>query len=190
MSEAGTTQDVAGAAGANASAGAGGVGETPPPELVVLYADYSEPPDDDPKASTQIRAAFVIENLSDVDVPLANLTLRYYYTLEAASAQVFECDFFNGDKDCAGVQVTFVAVKDADYYAELSFEPPAGDLVMTALGGKSGLIRVRFRKENFSEQNQTNDYSFRESDGIDPVDEQDHVTLYLDGKLVYGLEPP
>jgi hypothetical protein len=185
------------ATGGTESGGAaeGGAGGTPPqlPELAVLYADYSED-SVDPMASVAIRAAFVIENRSDVDVSLRSVTLRYYYTLEAASEQTFECDYANDPgivNDCKGIHVTFgtLTLMSAKNYLEVSFEPPAEEWVLPALGGKSGLMRLRFFKKNFSLQDQTTDYSFRASDSIDPTEEQDHVTLYVDGALVWGVEP-
>jgi mannan endo-1,4-beta-mannosidase len=159
---------------------------------VVLYADYSES-GVDPKESSMIRAAFAIVNRSDTVVSLSNVTLRYYYTLEAASEQAFVCDSVSDSavvNDCEGVKLSFGTLTEPDRYVELSFEPPDGQWVLSALGGKSGPIKVRFFKQDFSLQDQTNDYSFRASDGVDPVAEHERVTLYVDGQLAYGIEPP
>lgn len=158
----------------------------------MLYADYSES-GVDPTESSMIRAAFAIVNRSDTEVSLSNVTLRYYYTLEAASEQAFVCDSVSDSavvNDCEGVELSFGTLTEPDRYVELSFEPPDGEWVLSALGGKSGPIKVRFFKQDFSLQDQTNDYSFRATDGVDPVDEHERVTLYLDGELAYGVEPP
>ena len=56
------------------------------------------------------------------------------------------------------------------------------------LGGSSGEIRLRFRKADFSIQDQAGDYSFDEDKLEEPVP-WDHVTLYRDGVLVWGVEP-
>jgi hypothetical protein len=199
---AGGTEEQAGGSGAvplggagASTAGEGGAAGAPAPlpDLVALYADYSDD-DVDPAASTAIRAAFIIENRSDRDVPLRAVTLRYYYTLENASEQTFECDWAKEPgivNDCKGIHVTFgtLPLTSAKNYVEVSFEPPPEDWILPALGGNSGLMRLRFFKKSFSLQDQTNDYSFRASDGIDPIEEHDHVTLYIDGQLAYGIEP-
>jgi xyloglucan-specific exo-beta-1,4-glucanase len=193
----GTDSDMGGAGAAISGgttgnlAGEGGAAGMPSelPELVVLYADYSEDVE-----STQIRAAFMIENRSDVDVSLRSVTLRYYYTLEDASEQDFVCDYADDPgvvNDCDGIHVTFgtLTLPSAKDYVEVSFEPPPEDWILSALGGKSGLMRLRFFKTSFSLQNQENDYSYRAGESMDPTEEQDHVTLYIDGQLAYGKEP-
>jgi hypothetical protein len=180
-----------GTAGLVGDGGAAGAAQELP-ELVVLYADYSDS-DVDPEASTMLRAAFSIVNRSDVDVSLASVTLRYYYTLEEPSVQTYFCDAVSPTavvNDCEGIKVAFGTLSPLQDYAEISFQPPDGEWLVMAPGGTSGAFRLRFAKVNYGEQDQTNDWSFRQSDGMVPEDEQDHITLYIDGKLVWGIEPP
>ncbi len=189
----GGAENAAGASGSiTGEAGAGGA-TTPPRTVVVFYADYGEGNDYDPRASTQVRAAFDLANESPDDVPMSELTLRYYYTLEDASAQEFECDYPNDGQEawkCAAIRVKFgtLMAQQARHYAEVTFAPTE-DWLLAGLGGHSGAFKLRFRKANFSVQNLTNDWSFAVSDGREPVNEQPHITLYRNGELVYGVEP-
>jgi cellulose 1,4-beta-cellobiosidase len=56
-----------------------------------------------------------------------------------------------------------------------------------APGGQSGEIQTRFAKSDWSNYTETGDYSF------DPTKtsfvDWDHVTLYRNGVLVWGMEP-
>lgn len=189
----GGTSSSAGVAGSEAGE-AGAAGATPLPRTVVaLYADYSEGDDKNPEESTQVRAAFDIVNESPDDVPMSELTLRYYYTLEDASAQHLDCDYPRDGEDawkCEAIQVMFgtLTAMEAKHYVEVSFAP-SKDWTLASLGGHSGVFKLRFRKANFSVQNLNNDWSFAVNDSIEPVNEQPHVTLYRNGELVYGVEP-
>jgi hypothetical protein len=178
--------------GAGAFADAGAAGATESSGLIVLYADHSG--NDPSMASKAIRPIFVIENLGNAPVPLSELSLRYYYTLEAEKTQIFECDYVSRDavvNDCAGVVGTFGRLDSgqATHFVEVTFIPPGGaDWSLAPLGGQSGTIILRFYKDHFETQNQTNDYSFDPTKAEIPA-EWDHVTLYRVGVLVFGVEP-
>lgn len=191
--DSGGTPSAAGVAGSETGE-AGAAGATPLPRTVVaLYADYSEGDDKNPQESTQVRAAFDLVNESPDDVPMSELTLRYYYTLEDASLQELDCDYPREGQEawkCEAVQFEFGTLTgmEAKHYVAISFTP-SEDWTLASLGGHSGVFKLRFRKANFSVQNLNNDWSFAESDSIEPVNEQPHVTLYRNGELVYGVEP-
>ncbi len=181
-------------AGANDGASGGAAGAEPAPELVLLYADHSGGDKEPSTASRSLRANFSIENRGSRRVPLTELRIRYYYTLEAATTQTFLCDFVRKDavvNDCAGIQATFGTLNGqlAKDYVEINFEPPDGqDWQLSPLGGTSGVMQLRFYNGNFAPQDQTNDYSF-DPTKVDVPEEWTHVTLYRAGALVYGVEP-
>jgi len=183
-----------GTAGLNEAATGGAAGAEQAPELVLLYADHSGADKEPSTASRAIRANFSIENLGSESVPLTELRIRYYYTLEAATTQTFLCDFVRKDKvvnDCAGIRASFGSLSGqlAKDYVEISFEPPNGqDWQLSPLGGTSGVMQLRFYNGNFAPQDQTNDYSF-DPTKVDVPEEWSHVTLYRAGELVYGVEP-
>jgi hypothetical protein len=116
---------------------------------------------------------------------LTVLTMRYYYTAQGSTSQTFACDYFPGG--CGSVEATFVAMPTptatADHYMQIAFTSgsiPSG----TSTGG----LQTRFYDSTFAVTfNQTMDYSFNASDTA--FTPWDHVTLYLSGSLVYGVEP-
>ncbi|MNY40735.1 Beta-mannanase/endoglucanase A precursor [compost metagenome] len=76
------------------------------------------------------------------------------------------------------------AAAGADYYVEISFSPAAGSL---APGANTGEIQLRINKTDWSNYNETGDYSY------DPAKtaytDWSRVPLYLNGVLVWGLQP-
>ncbi|MDC3957074.1 hypothetical protein KEG38_24645 [Polyangium jinanense] len=135
--------------------------------------------------NAEIKPHFNIVNGSDVSVPLAELQIRYYYTLETNGSQteVFHCDY--ALVGCGKVSGAFMTTSgaNADHYLEVTF---SGADVLTP-GQQSGEIQARYNKMDYASYDETNDYSF------DPTKtafaDWDKVTLYHNGALVWGVEP-
>jgi hypothetical protein len=93
--------------------------------------------------------------------------------------------------DCDGVHGSFGTLSGsaATNYVEVSFAPPAGEeWALGRSGGQSGPINLRFYKEHFATQDQTNDYSF-DAEKAEVPQPWEHVTLYRGGVLLFGDEP-
>jgi cellulose 1,4-beta-cellobiosidase len=137
-------------------------------------------------ADNQIKPHFNILNSGGSSVPLSELKIRYWYTREGTVGQNFFCDY--AVVNCSNITGTFVQVSPArtgaDFYLEVGFSAAAGSI---AAGGQSGEIQARFAKTDWSNYNETGDFSF------DPTKtsfaDWDHVTLYRNGTLVWGTEP-
>jgi cellulose 1,4-beta-cellobiosidase len=136
----------------------------------------------------QIKPHFNIVNAGGSSVPLSELKIRYWYTREGTVGQNFFCDFSAIPGGCNNVSGAFVQVSPprtgADFYLDVGFNAAAGSI---AAGGQSGEIQARFAKTDWSNYNETGDYSFDPTRTV--FTDWDHVTLYRNGTLVWGVEP-
>jgi mannan endo-1,4-beta-mannosidase len=136
----------------------------------------------------QLTPHFNIINNSGAAVPLSEFKIRYWYTADGNKAQTYACDY--ASMGCANTSGIFVKMPNptssADNYLEVGFVPSAGSVA--ANGGQSGGVQVRLNKSDYSNYTQTNDWSFDGTKTAGYVD-WDHVTLYHNDDLVWGIEP-
>ncbi|WP_186331878.1 glycoside hydrolase family 6 protein [Paenibacillus xylanexedens] len=144
----------------------------PTSDLVVQYRAG-----DTNATDNQIRPLFNIKNLGSTAVNLSDLKLRYYFTKEGSAAMDSAIDW--AVVGAANIDRTF-----GDGYVELSFKSGAGSI---AAGGQSGDIQLRMFKTDWSNFDESDDYSY------DPTktsyQDWNKVTLYQGGSLVWGIEP-
>lgn len=148
-------------------------------ELIVQYRAADTDANND-----QIKPHFNIKNNGTTSVPLSDLKLRYYFTKDSISEMRAWIDW--AQVGGANIQQTFVSASgiNTDTYIELSFSPEAGSILA---GGQSGEIQLRMAKADWSNFNESNDYSF---DGTKTsFADWDKVTLFRKGTLVWGIQP-
>lgn len=139
-------------------------------------------------SSNQIQPLVQIINTGSSSIALSSLKLRYWYSIDSAQAQTYSCDWAN--IGCSNVIATLNAIPSsnktttADYYLQVGFSSGAGNL---APGAGTGLIQNRFNKNDWTLYNQTNDYSYDATKT--QFTDWNKITLYLNGKLVWGTEP-
>lgn len=126
-----------------------------------------------------------IENKGTKAISLKDLKIRYYYFYDDEKLQNFYCDYSNvGNQNITG---TFVKMQNpqinADNYCEIGFKDAAGILEP----GKYVEIHTRIAKSDWSNYNQTDDYSFDKSD-ISYVNNET-VTVNIGGSLIWGIVP-
>lgn len=134
-------------------------------------------------ADNAVKPHLNLINDGDQPVSLSELTIRYWFTREGGQAQEFHCDY--AQIGCGQVQGAFVATtgQGADHYLELSFA--GGSL---APGAQTGEIQLRFNKVDWSPYDESDDYSHDSSHT--GFADAPQVTLYRQGALAWGAEPP
>ncbi|WP_164779416.1 CIA30 family protein [Paenibacillus kobensis] len=129
---------------------------------------------------------FIIRNDGENAVELSSVKLRYYFTKDSSSNFNFWTDYAAIGR--SNVSARFVAMSNptasADTYVELTFKPEAGTL---AAGANTGEIHGRFSPVDWMNMNELNDYSFHSAAAS--FADADHVTLYVNDSLVWGVEP-
>jgi hypothetical protein len=127
-------------------------------------------------------------NTGTTSVPLSSLTMRYWFTnATPADPLVFECDW--AQVNCSNITSHFVVLPSpvtlANTYLEIGFKAAAGSL---APGQNSGEIQTRIHHVNWSQFITTDSYSFISDESFVYKDTQT-VTLYVNGVLIWGVEP-
>ena len=145
--------------------------------LELLYKDASEA-----VVSNIIKPHFILKNNSSTDVAYEDLSIRYWFDTEDDIALNFFTDYVVlGANKLNG---KFVAIDEDSKYLEITFDSSAG-----LLGSfeNSGRMETKIANSNWSDMDQSNDYSFNPTN-------KDFATstvvgLYLKGKLISGIEP-
>ncbi|WMT43637.1 cellulose binding domain-containing protein [Paenibacillus sp. D2_2] len=134
--------------------------------------------------SNTLAPNFVIKNNGTSAVNLSNLKIRYYFTKDSSSALNAYIDWAAVGN--SNVSATFGSTTgtNADTYMEISFGSGAGSI---APGGTSGDIQTRIAKSDWSNFNQSNDYSYDSTKTA--YTDWNKVTLYQSGTLAWGIEP-
>lgn len=135
--------------------------------------------------SSQIVPKIKLYNTGESSIPLTDIKLRYYYTIDGEKNQTYWCDWSTVDSQ--NVTGTFVkmpqAATGADYYLEIGFTSGAGELA----AGQSIEVHSRFSKSDYSSYTQTGDYSFSKSGN--GFADWTKITGYISDSLKWGMEP-
>jgi endoglucanase len=126
-------------------------------------------------------AAFSVKiaNTGTTSIPLNNVTVRYWYTIDGTGAQSGSCT--SAAHPCTlAFQNATPTKPNADQYGVISFG--GGTL---APGTDTGEIQVQM--QGTGNYNQTNDYSFSNTGAV--FMEDMHLTGYVSGKLLWGALP-
>lgn len=132
----------------------------------------------------QIQPQFNIRNTGKTPVSLSDLKLRYYFTAEGTGTVEAKIDWAQFGIENVQASVVQHAGSDKSAYVEVGFLEAAGTIRPDTTAGN---IQLRIVHSDGSAFDKTNDYSF------DPAKtsytEWDKITLYLNGELVWGIEP-
>lgn len=137
----------------------------------------------------RIRLEVQIVNRGDADVALSRMQLRYHFTIDGQEP-AFLCNAVSDQppSSCANVMHTIERQAQptslADHYLALNFGAAAG--VLQGFGRSTGLMKLAILSTS-GDFLQSNDHSFGGVAGEPYI--WPKITLYLDGKLVFGEEP-
>ncbi|BCJ94288.1 hypothetical protein acsn021_18570 [Anaerocolumna cellulosilytica] len=128
---------------------------------------------------------FKLTNTGAETIALSEVTIRYYFTKDGIQPQSFWCDWSPvGSSNVTGTFVTMDNPKNhTDCYLEIGFTAGAGNLA----ANQSVEVQIRFAKADWTNYNQTNDYSFHKD--ADTYVTWDKITSYISGILNTGIEP-
>jgi chitinase len=134
--------------------------------------------------TAQLAPYLQITNNTTASVALSQLKIRYWFTRDSAQSVVAACDW--AQIGCATVTQTTAALTpaqtNADYYVEVGFT--TGTL---NAGSNTGEIELRIYKSDWSNFDQSNDYSFDATKTS--FADWTQVTLYNGSTLVWGTAP-
>ncbi|RYY16003.1 MAG: T9SS type A sorting domain-containing protein, partial [Cytophagaceae bacterium] len=152
-------------------------------DISVLYqtGDLGQPTDN------QLRPFLQLVNSGPTAVPYSSLTVRYWLTAENFMGQlVTPIDYAKLGTSFVSARYVALATprQGAFGYIEYAFAAGAGNL---APGTDSGPIYGKAYKPDYSNFDETDDWSYQTSSSFTT---NDHVTVYQNGTLVNGTEPP
>ena len=151
-----------------------------PPDLTVRYRT------DAAATVTTAKPWLEVIGTSQKAVPLSDVTLRYYFTADGASAYGADC--VQTRVGCSNITERIGTLADpvptADHYLQIGFASGAGTLTP---GGTSEGIGLQLYRLDHKELNQANDRSFDAQDA--DYTPSKLVAAYIRGALVWGEEP-
>jgi hypothetical protein len=138
--------------------------------------------------------AIKLINVGAATVNLSDLSIRYWFTNDGATSETAVIDFATNSANQqiqGNITTTFTPVtrQGADTFLQLGFTDVAAN-TMTGNGG-TVVIDARFNSLNPAfgiTYTQTNDYSFDATKTA--LADWTHVTVYRQGTLIWGIEPP
>jgi hypothetical protein len=157
------------------SGGAPAPSPIPPehPSLEILYR-----PAEAGATSSQIKPFMKVSNPGPIPIDLSEITIRYYYTKEGTGTEEFYVDW-------AQMGQEYITGIINDGYVEIGFLATAPNL---NIGTDTGEMQIRVVKPDWSEYDQSNDYSFDASSPNDFI-VNTKITAYHNGVLIFGTEP-
>ncbi|QRN95619.1 glycoside hydrolase family 6 protein [Archangium violaceum] len=148
--------------------------------LSVIYRDG----DNNAPSNNQVRPHLRVKNGGTTPANLAELKVRYYISLDSPATLQIVCDW--AVLGCSNMSFQAVQLASprpgATHYLEVSFL--GGTL---AAGQDTGEIQLRANTSNWTNFNETDDYSFKA--GQTAYGENTRITVYRNGTLAGGIEP-
>jgi hypothetical protein len=155
---------------------------TTPGTVQVLYQNDEQP---NQPLNNAIRPNLQVVNNSTVAIPYGELTVRYWLTVENSTTLTTSVNWAQMGTSLVQSRYVLLATPrlGATGYIEYTFSAGAGTLVP---GGNSGVILSSANKPNWTNFDETDDYSFASNSTYLPTT---RITAYRNGVLISGVEP-
>ena len=152
-----------------------------PLNFVVMHKDG----DGGKVSNNSIKPQLQIVNNDSMGIPYSELTVRYWFTPENYAGINNWIDSAEMGEENIGMQYIGLDQphQNAFGYIEYSFDASSDTLFA---GGNSGNIQSRFSNQDWTDLDETNDYSYQPNSSFT---ENENVTLYRNGYLIWGEEP-
>ncbi len=133
-----------------------------------------------------IRTYLNLHNEGNIPLSYSGLVARYWFTKDGNADLNSWIDYAATGTALLTSRFTALspAQDSADTYFELRIDSAAGNLYP---GSNTGTIQYRISKTDWSNFDETNDYAYLPAGAWAS---NPHITLYYQGQLVYGTEPP
>jgi hypothetical protein len=153
---------------------------TPLTALSVSYQNQNQT-----SGGNTISTYLTINNTGNVPVAYGDVTVRYWFIEDGSQSMNYWIDYaVKGNNNISGKVVTLnTGLTGADHYFETAVKATAGTLYPLS---NSGNIQYRIAKADWSIFNEANDYSYAAKD---VMKENNRITAYYKGVLIYGTEP-
>ncbi|WP_208231315.1 cellulase family glycosylhydrolase [Brenneria izadpanahii] len=150
-------------------------------KLVLQYSNKNSEPSDN-----AIHLAFNIQNTGSSAINLSDLKVRYYFNDDGKSSDRVYIDWADvgAGNVIAATEAHPGGNAQANCYVEISFSREAGEIPP---GGKSGEVQARVHPADWSNYDESNDYSYKGD--VATFTDWDKMTVYHKGSLIWGTEP-
>lgn len=160
-------------------------GTEPAPVAPVTALSVSYQNQNQTTGGNTISTYLSINNTGNQPVAYGDVTVRYWFTEEGTQSLNYWIDY--AKKGTSNISAKFVALSPvrtgADHYFETAVKGSVGTLYPLS---NSGNIQYRIAKSDWSNFNESNDYSYAAKD---VMKENSKITVYYKGSLIYGTEP-
>lgn len=160
-------------------------GAEPPVVPAVLKLKVQSENKNNNTGTNTISTYLKVVNEGNVPVDYKDLKIRYWFTAEGTQSLNYYLDYAELGSGKVKGQFTrpTPALSGADTYLELTFDASLGTFYPLS---NTGNVQYRIAKADWSNFNETNDYSHK---AAAPIADNLKITVYHKDQLVYGTEP-
>jgi len=135
--------------------------------------------DNDPYDNA-IKPVLNLINEGKSSLRMETISIRYWFNADSESSVNSAIDYAKIDKEL--LETSTVDADNGLKYFQIRF---ADDYVIKP-NSSTGIIKSRVNYEDWSDHDETDDYSF--SNAVNSLSENEKITVYQNNQLIYGVE--